>query len=244
MVINTQYIGPMIYEFIIGIIALIVILKIAQKYREKRNNVTLFMFLFSFILNLAVFVAAVSRVLRVTNLWEINPVTGTYLELLAVTVSLIAIANIFLLAFTLEVFYNGMDQRKNKLYVLGYSVIVAIFVIFSILTGIETVDLTLPIWAFLVIISAVVYIFMIISAWKVARKIEPGLQKRSTQIIALSPLSFLTVFIFFMLDIIEGGNFTIFYYIGWVFALVSIFTLYIGVVRPGWFINMVKPVKL
>lgn len=243
MVINTEYIGPMIYEFCVAGIAAIVIGKIGQKYHEKRNNVTKYMFLFSFLLNFSVFISAISRVLRVTNLWLIGP--DTYLELLAFTVSFVAVANIFLLAFALEVFADGMDLQKNKMIVLIYSAVVAVFVIYSLATalvvkGFENTGLNDSIWIFLILISTVVYVYTIQAAWKVARKAEDKLQKRSTEIIALSPLSFLTVFVFFMIDSLLGDNFTIYYYIGYAFAIVCVFTLYIGVVRPGWFVKLVK----
>ena len=67
--------------------------------------------------------------------------------------------------------------------------------------------------------------------------IDKKLEKRSTQVIVFTPICLLIIFVCFFLDRILGGNFTIFYYFGWFFALISIITIYTGVIRPQWFVN-------
>lgn len=238
MAFNTQYIIPLIFELVVTVFAIIVIAKIGQKYSQKKNKVTLYMFLFSLFITLAILISAIFRILEAIDAWNIITVgTNSYLNLLTLTVSLIGISNIFLLLFTLEVFYGSYtDKGRNNTILIVYSLIAAIFVIYTLATALivdntTNFGLNISIWIFLIIISAIVYIFMFQAIWKIVNQMENPKQKRNTKIISFSPLSFLLYLILFMINSIMGSEFSIYYYIGWIFVLITFITLYIGIAR-------------
>jgi len=183
--------------------------------------------------------AAVSRVLRYTGLWEIQP--GVYLEFLAFTISFIAIGNIFMLAFCLEVFTEkGASGKGGVITIVIYSILIAGFIGFALYTGLLVRDLTELIWGAAIVLSIFVYGWTMIAAIKLATRMEKGADRVCAILIGISPLSILLVFAMFFLDRIFGGNFTPFYYTGWVWVIISMFTLYLGVIRPEWAFKKAK----
>jgi len=233
MAVYPQFLFPMIYEFVIYFFCLLMVLVIGKRYREKKKPVIQYMFYFSLFMSIAILMAAFSRVLRYTGLWIVGP--DKYLEFLAFTICFIAIGNIFMLAFWLEVFYKkGAGSRWGIAIISIYSVLIAGFIVFAIWTGLFVVDLTEMIWGIAIGLSLVVYGGTMYSAIRLATKMDKGSDRISAVFISLSPLSILLVFVMFFLDRIFGGNFTPFYYTGWVFVIISMGTLYIGVIRPKW----------
>lgn len=236
MVANPQYLGPMIYEFAIFTLACAYLIPVCKKYQEKRNPVMMNMVLLSISLILAVLFSAISRVLRLDNAWELD--VNIYLELLTISVSFLALANLFLLSFFLEVFHKGAFIGKNKLLVFSYMVVASVFIAYTITTGLYTPDLTEGIWLFLILISFPLYILAFRSPFLLAKKIEDLLDKRSTQILGMIPIFLSLIFIFFLADRFMGANFTICYYFGWLSALCVLFMLYLGVLQPKWFLKL------
>ncbi|MHA1340126.1 MAG: hypothetical protein ACTSRZ_07945 [Promethearchaeota archaeon] len=240
---DATHLIPMIYEFSIGFVCLILVINIGKKYIERRKPVIKYLFLFCLMLTFAVLTAAVSRILRLTELWIIipdDPLTPlvdetTKLELLAITVSFIAIGDLFLAIFILEVFYNGAFSKKNKKYIYIYIILSSASTIYSISTGILVEDLTDAIWGVVILISAPLYILLMRSSFKLSRKVNDPLSKLSMKIMGMGGLSILLVFVFFLLDAMMGGKYSPFYYIAWSFAMLSISFLYISVLQPGWF---------
>ena len=231
----SPYLIPMIYELIIFLIAISISFLMLKRYSERKNTVIRMIFLFTLMMTLSILTAAISRLLRLTEVWEIQP--NQYLELLAVSVCFIAIANVFMLSFCLEVFYSTMEPERKKGILVIYSLVAMGFVIFALVTGLFEVDLTELIWGFLILISSIVLGFTAFASFKLAKKLEKPLDKRSTQIIGLGPINILLVFVMFLLDRMVGGNFSIFYYFGWAFVVSAALLLYIGVIRPEWFVK-------
>jgi len=229
---NPEFLFPMIYEFVIYFFCLLMVIVIGSRYRERKTPVIRYMFYFSFFMSVAILMAAFSRVLRFTNLWEVRP--GVFLEFLTFTICFIALGNIFMLAFCLEVFYKGPGSKWGIFMVAIYSVAIAWFILFAIYTGLFVVDLTELIWGIAIVLSIFVYGTTMIAALKLAVKMDKGPDRVSALMISLSPLSILLVFVMFFIDRLFGGNFTPFYYSGWVFVIISMIFLYIGVIRPKW----------
>ncbi|MBN2156060.1 MAG: hypothetical protein JW776_08455 [Candidatus Lokiarchaeota archaeon] len=230
--VNPQFLFPMIYEFVIYFFTLLMVIVIGRRYREKRKPVVRFMFFFALMMSTGILMAAFSRVLRYTALWEVRP--GVFIEFLTFTISFIALGNIFMLAFCLEVFYKGPGSRWGIFIMAIYSVATAWFILFAIYTGLFVVDLTELIWGVAIVLSLFVYGTTMIAALRLAVRMDKGPDRVSAVMISISPLSILCVFVMFFLDRIFGGNFTPFYYSGWVFVIISMVFLYIGVIRPKW----------
>ena len=224
---------PMIYEFFIYIGCLAMVIVIGNRFRERKKPVIRFMFFFSLFMSLAILMAAFSRVLRLTNLWEIQP--GVYLEFLTFTICFIAIGNIFMLAFCLEVFTKkGAKSTIGIVILVIYSVLTGGFIGYTVIKGWNVVDLTEIIWGIAIVLSIFVYGWTMIAALKLAFKVEKGPDKVATFFISISPISILLVFVMFFLDRLAGGEYSPFYYVGWVFVVVSMFFMYLGVIRPKW----------
>lgn len=232
---NDEFLVPMVYEFFIFGLTLIIVLMIAKRYRERKNIVIRYMFLFSVMMSLSILIAAFSRVLRYTDLWSLE--SGEKIELLAVTTALIGFGNVFMLGFCLEVFFKGTSTPRGRIIMVIYSILMVGFAIFAVWTGIFVRDLTEMIWGVLIVLSLLVYGTTMYSALKLTFRLEPGADKKGVQFIALSPLSIIMVFVLFFMDRIAGGDFTVYYYLAWFFVVISTITMYIGVIRPKWAIN-------
>ncbi|TFG18757.1 MAG: hypothetical protein EU530_08260 [Promethearchaeota archaeon] len=233
--VNPDVLFPMIYEFSIYAGCLLMVIIIGQRYRERKKPVIKYMFYFSFFMSLAILLAAFSRVLRYTELWIIQIYPEVKLEFLAFTICFIAIGNIFMLAFCLEVFTKkGVKSTVGIAFLTVYSVLIAGFCVYSIWTGLFVVDLTEMIWGIAIVLSLFVYGWTMVAALALAFKLEKGPDRVGTLFISISPISIMMVFVMFFLDRMFGGNFTVFYYIGWVFVIISMFFMYLGVIRPKW----------
>ncbi|MHA1520148.1 MAG: hypothetical protein ACTSRK_08190 [Promethearchaeota archaeon] len=231
--VHSEYLIPMLYEFSISILAILIIIPVGKKYFSKKNPVLKSMLLFLSCLTLAVLAAAISRLLRFTGLWELP--NGEFLELLAFTMSFIAISNIFLMDFGFKVFQKEDQAKRNRIYVILYGMVNVVFVGYTLLTGLFVVDLTTAIWGILVLISLVSFIQVSYLSFRLTRSIDNKKDRRAIQMIGLSPISMLLIFISFFIDRLMGGNFTVFYYIGWFFVLFVCFFITTGILRPKWF---------
>ncbi len=209
------------------------VIVIGKRFRERKKPVVKFMFYFSLFMSLAILMAAFSRILRYTGVWELG--LDKYLEFLAFTISFIAIGNIFMLAFCLEVFTKaGVKSKSGKTILIIYSILIAAFIGYAIADGIFSRDLTTLIWGIAIVLSLFVYGWTMIAALKLASKLEKGPDKVSAVMISLSPLSIMMVFVMFFIDRMLLDDFTWAYYVGWAFVIVSMITIYIGVIRPAW----------
>ncbi len=233
MAVYPQFLFPMIYEFSIYFFALLMVITIGKRYRERKKPVIQYMFYFTFFMSISLFMAAFSRVLRYTGLWVINIFPEVKLEFLAFTISFIAIGNIFMLAFCLEVFTKtGTKGKAGIATIVIYSILITGFIVFAIWTGLFVEDLTELIWGVAIGLSVPVYGWTMIAAFALASKLEKGPDRASTLFISLSPVSIIVVFVMFFLDRLAGGNFSPYYYAGWAFVILSMVTIYIGVIRP------------
>ncbi|HMF31620.1 MAG TPA: hypothetical protein VKK79_09410 [Candidatus Lokiarchaeia archaeon] len=223
----------MIYEYTVGICGLLMIIPLFKKLRERKSAVTRYLVLCIFFLLAATFFAGTSRVLRITGAWNLP--NGYQLELLAFSVVSIACSNVFMLAFTLEVFNEGAFAGKNKGYMLLCSGIAVVYAVYALYFGLFTPNLSQDIWIYLIIFSVVIYIILIRSAFRLSHKLDDSVAKRGMQLIGVGPILLLGTFGSFMLDSIFGDNFTPFYFFGWAFALGFVFITYLGYLQPEWF---------
>ena len=192
--VDSQFLVPMIYEFCIYFFCLLIVLVIGKRYRKRKKLVVKHMFYFSLFMSMAILMAAVSRVLRYTEIWNLP--SGDKLELLAFTISFIGIGNIFHLAFGLEVFSKHGSKSKVAITIISiYSVLIAGFIVYAIYAGLFVEDLTELIWGLAIGLSIFVYGWTMIAAFRLATKLERGPDKSATIWISISPISIMMVFI-------------------------------------------------
>ncbi len=229
----------LLFEFIIVAGGIIVAYPLVKRHLEKKKPVTYLLMAAGGCQLGAALMSAASRIFRLTGLW-IQP-NGDKIELLALTVTMLAVGEIFWLGFVLEVFHDGIKQPKNMAVVIIYAALVAGYGVYAIWTGITTEDLTVEIWAMLVVLAAPVFLIFARAAWRMSQKVADPLLKRGSQLIGTGPLFLLLTFIFFMVDRILGGAFSPFYYIAWISAVIAIFFIYTGYVLPNWLKRLVTP---
>ncbi len=223
----------MFYEFAVGGSGLLLTIPLLRRHYQRRTPVTRYLLLSTIFLLCSALISAVSRILRITEVWG-QVVPGQFLELLTFTVLFVAISDVFVLAFGLEVFYEGATKGRNKIALLVYVTLVSVFAYYDISTGLFDVDLNDTIWLFVIVLSVVVYIILIRSALKLARKLEDPVAKRGMHLIAAGPACLMVTFGLFMADSFLGANFTPLYYVAWLFALAFVVLTYLGVVQPDW----------
>ncbi len=228
----------MIYEFIIfGLTGGITII-LGFRYNSRKNKVYKNLLIYVCIFASSNLSAAISRILRYTGAWEVS--ADRYLELLAVTVCLIALSNVFFLRFGIEIFHEKLSKSIKLLINVSYSVLTIAYIVFSLMTGLYVVDLTELIWGFLIAQSLIVIIYIFVSSFLLARRIDDPVDKAFVSLLAFSPVCIIMIFALFLLDRIMGGNFTIFYYLGWLMGVFASIILYFSVARPKFVEKMIE----
>lgn len=231
--VNMEYLGPMIYEFSISILSTLVIIPIAKKYLVKKTQLLKSIIWFISCLGLSVFSAAISRLFRFTGAWELP--NGNKLELLAFTLSFIALSNIFMMDFGFQVFQKEDQIKRNRTIVFIYAVLNVVFIGYTMVSGLFVEDLTTTIWGILMGLSLITFILVSGMSFRLARKLEDKKDRRAIVMIGVSPIAMFLIFIAFFIDRLMGGHFTVFYYIGWAFVPFVSFFIATGVLRPKWF---------
>ncbi|RLI66444.1 MAG: hypothetical protein DRO88_01900, partial [Promethearchaeia archaeon] len=211
--------------------------KVGKRYQQKKNEVIRNIFLFTAFMALANLSAAVSRIIRILT-WE--PDGPQNLEGLVFAVIFIAISNNFLLQFGLAIFHPDLEKQKKVGVISIYGILTLVFIIFALITGMYTEDLTTNIWSFLVILALIVDVYIFIGSFRMIRKLSNRVDKIFVLFILFTPISLVFVYIFFFIDILLGGKFTIFYYFGWLTGVIAAILLYFGVFRPKFLEERLK----
>ncbi len=222
-----------VFEFAIAATGLVTAgIPLLKRYLERKTRVTLFLLLTFYFLIGAIFVAGVGRIVRMV-LWV--PSSTSNIEFNAISVLLVAISDVFLLAFTLDVFYEGATAGKNKLVLILYSLCAAAYITYDLATGLYLEDLNEVIWLLVIILSVSVALVLIRSATKLSRKVEDPVAKWGLRLMAVGPVCLIGTYALFMVDAAFGGKFTPFYFAGWIVAIFAILFVYIGFIQPDWF---------
>ncbi len=78
----------------------------------------------------------------------------------------------------------------------------------------------------------IVDIYIFIGSFRMIRKLSDRVDKIFVLFILLAPIFLFFVYVFFFIDIVQGANFTIFYYFAWMTGFIAAILLYLGVIRP------------
>ena len=224
----SEYTWPIIYEFALTLFIGFITYEIAKRYQKKKNIVIRNIFFFTAFLALATLSAAVSRIIRVL-VWEH---ATRHLEGLVFAVISIAISNNFLLQFGLLIFHPDLEKQKKEVVISIYWVLTSVYIIYTLITGLFKEDLSPGIWIFLVVLALIVDIYIFIGSFRMIRKLSDRVDKIFVLFILLAPIFLFFVYVFFFIDIVQGANFTIFYYFAWMTGFIAAILLYLGVIRP------------
>ncbi|MHA1752422.1 MAG: hypothetical protein ACTSWR_01515 [Candidatus Helarchaeota archaeon] len=158
---------------------------------------------------------------------------------IVIALTCFAIGNSFLMIFLQNFF------KKSKVLLIIYLIINAFAIIsmswlsFTITyLGTNAEQIFTDIWSFNALCTLFVTIYMAFISFRSASRTNKMVIKRGSQFIGLSGVFMLFINIFFVLDEIItpgfGGAFTIFYYLAWIFVVLSELFVYLGFILPKW----------
>ncbi len=233
MVQMVDYIFVMLFEFAVAVAGLVLAgIPLLKRHLQRKTRVSLYLNLTVYFLLAAVLIAGISRIVRMT-IWLPAPTPN--IELLAFSVICVAISDLFMLAFTLEVFYEKATSGKNRFALFICVACVAAYGVYTIATGLFDEDLNDIIWLLVIILSVIVAMALIRSAARLSKKVEDPVGKWGLRFIAVGPVFLISTYALFLVDSFSGGKFSPFYYAAWIMAIVAVLFLYIGFVQPDWF---------
>lgn len=163
---------------------------------------------------------------------------------IALALCINVIADIFLLQFANHVFYDGGKKLAILTVVLGAIVLglVVMLIPTPVLIGGEPlqayVDMFQMIWFAQALFTFFTGALITFAAFKSAKKGETLVEKRGIQLLGMLGISLAMTNIMFIIDELItpyfGGNFSVFYYLGWIIAHIGIICAYLGFILPEW----------
>ena len=234
----------MIFELSIIIIASLVLVLIFQKYRERKHELTLYLFIIFLNFVIAIFFSWLVKVLDLYSgieyLVEGNPDPGTVESWFLLRISsfrftfvFVAIALLFSYILRVKLFDHEYVQAE-KIAVLSFFG----FNVFFLLVFFEKGNLLLDLLAFLFIAILMfgVYFPFVMRSLQAYRSVTTPVHKRAFLSLTIMGVSFILILIFEFLDrmliFLGFSSYSAFYFLGWAFALIGIVFAYLGYIRP------------
>lgn len=239
-----------LYELSGGIFLIFINILTFRRYLERKRTATLYLSLAIFSMMIAVLISSIGRLVAFLG----NPFLQHYYGIqyvpfvwipLALAVNIVG--DMLFLLFSSAVFYNNNEKFNLISIISGAAILVlAIFLVPS--PALNPVDhqpgvlytiLFYIFWSLCGVYSMGTGLLITYSALKMSRKDRPLLEKRGLQIISLFGI-FLSLFnIMWVIEAfgrypLIGGNFSPFFFIGWIFAHTGVFFIYLGFVLPNW----------
>jgi hypothetical protein len=229
---------------VVGIFSYYVMVLIINKYHEKKSNIVRTLAFCIFFLASAVIIDPATFV--IFRAFGLTGAPWNYATGIQTTASfgLAGIANAFLVGFLVKVF------REGKYTWYSYIIIVLELVVlpWGLYLSIVGQD-TLPVLALLLAASLVLYIIQIVVASRLEGRIDKSqdyVSFKGIQYIGVSGMFLIATFAAFVLQevakqvsifasigLMEGSD-SIFVPLGWVFAGITTYLLYVGYIMPEW----------
>ncbi|MHA1145480.1 MAG: hypothetical protein ACTSRW_12130 [Candidatus Helarchaeota archaeon] len=235
----------MIIEFAITGIMLMIFLLFLNKYLKNKSRPRLYMVYTMLAWTISGFFTAIGRAhfliqLFLTNqLFTYNVTAYIPDSFLILTLACFALANAFYMVFIQDFFEKSKTILIvyiifDSIGIIGFLILAAIFPFLG--TSAELVFTLL--WSYQAILTLFVSLYLSVSAFKNASKTSNRIFKHGSQLIGLSGILMVFINIMFVIDefIVPGfgGAFSIFYYLGWFFVIVSAIFVYLGFILPNW----------
>jgi len=242
---NLLLIG-MIFESIIIIIASIVLILIFLRYRIKKSELTLLLFIIFLNFVVAIIFSWLSKVLRLYTgldyLLDPNiPSDGSILAEFLLRIVSFRFTFFFLtigvsISYILRVkAFNEEYKSWEKYFVILFGILTGGYLIIIYNKSILLLDLI----AFILIAlyTAFVYGPFMSRSIKVARSVPERVYKTAFYSFALMAISFIFVLVFQFIDriyvVLGSPGYTPFYFMGMIAVIISILGAYLGYIRPG-----------
>ncbi|MFW9784345.1 MAG: hypothetical protein ACFFFB_18850 [Candidatus Heimdallarchaeota archaeon] len=232
-----NFIG-MIFELFIIIIAAVLLILILKKYFIKRHKLTRLLFLIFVSYFMAIIFSWLSKIFVVLELnviqdgsvipWIYNRISDFRISELFVTIAIF-------LSYILKV--NVFEKGYKivlKCIIIIYGVFSSAYVLFIYYVGNTLLDII----AFLIVFIYMVMVYapFLRRAVESYRAVEERSYKRAFLSLAIMSISFILIFLSFAIDriliFLGSPGFTLFYFLGWISAIIGIFGAYYGYIRP------------
>ena len=228
-----------IVEMIVAVGMLILSIRIIQKYLQKKNRITLYLALTFVSYTIAVFSTAIGKCLQFGI--QMAPNHIIYYSDMTIILGYIftALANIFLIPFIDQIFLN-IGNLIALPVTISNGIAIGLFIP-ALSVEKNAYAKAFPIVIFHVINTMFVMILLSYLAFIERRKNkEEKLARMGFLFIGLFGVFIMLMFISFALDLLilsltSITGYTPFYYLSWFFALIGLFSGYLGYIMPPWF---------
>ncbi|MBD3342630.1 MAG: hypothetical protein GF353_26250 [Candidatus Lokiarchaeota archaeon] len=235
----------MVFETFVIVITAYLLILIFRRYLQLKNQLTLYLFLIFLNFTLAIVFSWLAKVLYLysdiaylSNLNAPDPMTIESWILLRISsfrISFIFVSTAILISYFLKVkVFENEFNKVHKLLVVGFYffTIVYAFIVY------EKATVLFDVFAFVLVcvLMCAIYIpFCYRSIETYTTTEDPFIQKKLISL-AIMSVSFILVFVWLTLDrllILFGSvGYTLFYFLAWTTAIVSVLSAYIGYIRP------------
>ena len=250
---NKIPLGAIIIESIVAVFLIILTILLFKKYAERKKKPNLYLGLTFLSFSLASLTTAVGRLTGYLSPISYETYSITDLTSL-VSYILIALSNCFAVMFLDSIFFQkGLDFTFIFFLLNGVVIgwllneIVYWFTVSQEFGLVRKQTFVAILMALLTIIS---YGLVSIFAFREAKMNTERLPKIGFNLIGVYGICIPMLFVFFSIDTVLisfvesfSNGYTIFYYLGWCFALLGAFLGYLGYIMPSWFKKLVSLTK-
>lgn len=245
--VNPMFVG-MIYEIIIIIIISILLILVLIKYREKKHKLTKYLFLMFLCYTISIVFTLLSKVLRLYSGLDylINPdvpdpgtlLSWFLLRIVAFRFSSILIIIGVLFNYILKInLFNDEENNSQiqKIIVFTYAGFSIIYMLFFYIKGnlfLDIINFTL-----VLIFMCVIYIPFTWHCYQTYREVSDIIYKRAFLSLIVMSICLILVFVCQIIDrvlmiVLDISGYTVFYFLGWSFAILAILCAYLGYIKP------------
>lgn len=235
----------MIFETaVIAIISLMLVL-IFLRYLEKKHQLTLFLLLIFINFTMAVVFSWLSKLLVLYSglgyLYNASaPDPGTLISWLLLRIIDFRISFVFVTLSTyfayvlkVNVFEKGY-VKAQRIAVIIYGFFTGFYSLVIYQRGNTFLDVLAFLFVF--IFLSIIYIPFMVKTLNSYKSVEDPIYKKAFLSLAIMCISFMSVFLSFLIDrifILMGSpGFTVFYFLAWILGILGIISAYFGFIKP------------
>ncbi|HUY00162.1 MAG TPA: hypothetical protein VMV49_11445 [Candidatus Deferrimicrobium sp.] len=235
-----------IFELVGALFLMLIFYLVFKRYLERRRRATLYLAVAILTVGLGILISSLGRL--VALMAGITPAYHGYQYTPFVWIPLALVFNVFgdvlFLLFANHIFFNASKKFTAIVIIVGAIIAAALMILIPtpVLIGGEPlqsyIDLFQMIWFGHALFTFFTGGLITYCALRDSRKDRPLVEKRGLQLISILGISLALTNIMFVIDEFLtpyfGGNFSAFYYLGWICAHTGIVMAYLGVVLPNW----------
>ncbi len=234
-----------IYYICVSIFAVIVSIKMFNKWRERKVPPPLFLTLVFSFLTAALIVLTIGLAEAVF--------TGYYKEIYRISLplaySMVIFADIFLFIFASYMTNKG-KRAFPIIIIVGIILVIILFLPWN-WWGVPREDyegeLNIRLYSTgaLVLFSFLIYGYIALISQKVKREVEDKIMYTGLKLLFYSMISLVLLFLMLIMDTLmitffEHPGYSEFTYIAWIFGAIFIILSYLSLIMPEWLVNRIK----